>query len=114
MNKLTKKEIRDFLKERGIKLSKKKYKHYFSNWNRISCLKDLPEDFIIKYKKRVNWELITLHNQVISDKFVYEHIDKLNVQYLLLVRRITQDRLNEVEFLRRKEIPRFELMEVKE
>ena len=98
--------------ERGIKISKNKYKYYFQDWLRISSFENLPEDFIRKYEKKVNWLIISLSQKNMSDEFIYEYRNKLNLEILVTKEVITKKRLEAIEFLRRKEISRFELMEL--
>ena len=114
MNKSVKKEVRAFLLERGIRISKKKYKYYFTNWERLSSFTDLPEDFLEKYEKKINWLYVSFGNRVISDRFIYENKNRLYLEYLIAKGVTTQKRLDHIEFLDREEvISRFELMDVR-
>lgn len=112
MNKTIKKEAKKFLEAEGIKISRKEYKHYFSHWANLSCFKYLPENFIRKYRKKLNWAVISYHQKNMSDKFIYEYRNKLSLAILIDRGFITRERLNHIEFLNRKEVPRFELMEI--
>ncbi len=113
MNKSVKKEIRKVFQKEGINISKKNHKYFFSNWERLSTFEYLPEEVLEKHKKKVDWFCVSIFNKIMSDRFIHKHRYRLDVDYLIYREIITQDRINNVEFLRRKKIPRFELMEIK-
>lgn len=111
MNKLTKKGIREFLKERGVRVPRSKHRFHFNNWDNLSMFPGLPEDFLRKYERRLHWKCIARYNDNLSERFIYEYRHRFDVELLQTRGLITQKRIDELEFLMRKEIPRFELME---
>jgi len=114
MNKIKKQEIREFLKERGVKVPRSKHRFHFSNWENLSMFRNLPEDFLRRYETRLHWRCIAWYNDNLSERFIFEYQYRLDIRLLVKRGLITQERLDEMEFLNRKEIPRFDLMEVVE
>jgi hypothetical protein len=112
MNKLRKKEIREYLLERGIRMSRTKYRFHFSSWDNLSMFPGLPEDFLRKYDRKLHWRCIAWYNDNLSEQFICEYQCRFDISLLIKRGIITQKRLDELEFLMRKEIPRFELMEI--
>jgi hypothetical protein len=46
------------------------------NWDKISCKSNLSEDFIRKYKNNVDWKYICSY-QILSEDFIREFYDKI-------------------------------------
>lgn len=74
-------EIEDLLQ----KVSKgKEYNSLTKNdWKNISCNKKLTEDFIREFQNEVDWDRISLFNEILSDEFKNEFENEINLDVMV-------------------------------
>ena len=63
-------------------------KHHLNQWNYISSLYYLSEEFIDKYSDKVVWDSIT-RNRVFSESFIEKHKYKVNWYHILLYNKLS-------------------------
>jgi len=82
------------IKEEDISFSKKK-------WKDISAYQYLSEEFIEKYKDKVNWRYVSIH-QSLSEEFIEKHKDKVNWSYISIFQQLSEELIekykNEVDW----------------
>ena len=91
------------------------YKSYGEpNWGNISKYRFLSEDLIREFEDKLNWMSISCYQKNLSEEFIFEFKDRLEIKILIDRDYITIKRLKELKykFEKRNKFTRFEIMEI--
>lgn len=116
MKEHVKKEIERLIEYYNINCSVEEFRHSKRTpWRLLSSEPRLSEDFIREFKNKVTWKYIgsyQLHYNGFSEAFLIEFMNKLGPDNIVKRKKMSRQRVEEIEFLNRTPASRFELMEL--